>query len=122
MKDSAVRCAVVHGLANAGALLDAIRAGVVEYDFVEVMACPSGCAGGGGQPIDGTDRELGLVRGQTLRAIDRDKMPIRYSHENPQIRMLYDEFFGKPCSELAHHLLHTVHMPDDAGAKAKGSR
>ncbi len=111
-----IRCAVSHGLSNAHALLDAIRAGVVEYEFVEIMACPSGCAGGGGQPIDGTDCEQGLKRGQTLRAIDKTQMPLRYSHENPQIQMLYDVFFGKPCSELAHHLLHTVHLPDDAGA------
>lgn len=119
MDGTSVRCAVVHGLSNADALLNAIREGVVEYDFVEVMACPSGCAGGGGQPIDGSDRELGLVRGQTLREMDRTQTPLRYSHENPQVQMLYDEFFGKPCSELAHHLLHTVHMPDDAGAKAE---
>lgn len=117
MNGTPVRCAVSHGLSNAEALLDAIRAGVVEYEFVEIMACPSGCAGGGGQPIDGTDRELGMTRGGTLRKIDRTQMPLRYSHENPQIQMLYDEFFGKPCSELAHHLLHTVHMPVDAGAK-----
>lgn len=112
-----VRCAVAHGLSNADALLDAIRDGVVEYEFVEVMACPGGCAGGGGQPIDGSDCERGLERGQTLRQIDRTKMPMRYSHENPQIQMLYDQFFGEPCSELAHHLLHTVHMPDDAGER-----
>lgn len=118
MNGTGVRCAVVHGLSNADALLNAIREGVVEYDFVEVMACPSGCAGGGGQPIDGSDRELGLTRGSTLRAMDRTQTPLRYSHENPQVQMLYNEFFGKPCSELAHHLLHTVHMPDDAGAEA----
>lgn len=117
MKGTSVRCAVAHGLSNANALLDAIRAGVVEYEFVEIMACPSGCAGGGGQPIDGSDRELGMKRGQTLRKIDKTQKTIRYSHENPQIQMLYDEFFGKPCSELAHHLLHTVHLPNDAGAK-----
>ncbi|MDO4290626.1 MAG: [FeFe] hydrogenase, group A [Eggerthellaceae bacterium] len=105
-----VRCAVTSGLANAQKLLDAIRAGEVAYEFVEVMACPSGCAGGGGQPIDGTDRELGLARGGTLRGIDRTVTPLRYSHENPTIKVLYDEFLGEPCSEKAHHLLHTEHM------------
>lgn len=113
MNGTAVRCAVAHGLANANALLEAIRAGEVEYEFVEIMACPGGCAGGGGQPIDGTDRELGLVRGQTLRTIDRTQMPLRYSHENPQVQMLYREFLGEPCAELPHRLLHTVHLPNE---------
>ncbi len=117
MDGTPVRCAVAHGLSNAEALLDAIRTGAAEYEFVEIMACPSGCAGGGGQPIDGTDRELGMARGTTLRAIDRTQMPLRYSHENPQIQMLYQEFFGKPCSDLAHHLLHTTHLPADAGVE-----
>ena len=110
MNGTTVRCAVAHGLANANALLEAIRAGAVEYEFVEIMACPGGCAGGGGQPIDGTERELGLTRGQTLRQIDRTKMPLRYSHENPQVQMLYRQFLGEPCGELPHHLLHTVHV------------
>lgn len=110
--DAAVRCAVAHGLSNADSLLDAIRNGVVEYDFVEIMACPSGCAGGGGQPIDGSEAERGLERGQTLRKLDKTKLPLRYSHENPQVQMLYEEYFGEPCSELAHHLLHTTHVAD----------
>lgn len=105
-----VRCAVASGLANADALLDAIRSGEAAYEFVEVMACPSGCAGGGGQPIDGTDRELGLERGQVLRGIDRTAVPLRYSHENPVIKVLYEEFLGEPCGKLAHELLHVDHM------------
>lgn len=104
-----VRCAVASGLANAQKLLDAIRSGVVAYEFVEIMACPSGCAGGGGQPIDGTDRELGLARGGTLRGIDRTVTPLRYSHENPVVQTLYREFLGEPCGEVAHHLLHVEH-------------
>ena len=110
LKGTQVRCAVSHGMANGEALLDAIRAGIVEYDFVEVMACPSGCAGGGGQPIDGSESERGLARGQILRGIDKNETPLRYSHENPQVQMLYRDFFGEPCSEKAHHLLHTEHM------------
>lgn len=105
-----VRCAVAHGLSNAGALLDAIRSGQVSYDFVEIMACPSGCAGGGGQPIDGSEQELGATRGQTLRAIDRSGVPLRYSHENPQVQLLYDEYFGQPLSDKAHYLLHVNHI------------
>ena len=110
LKGTPVRCAVSHGMANGEALLDAIRAGIVEYDFVEIMACPTGCAGGGGQPIDGSEDERGLARGQILRSIDKNEMPLRYSHENPQVQMLYQDFFGEPCSEKAHHLLHTEHV------------
>lgn len=105
-----VRCAVVSGLGNAQKLLDSIRSGQVAYEFVEVMACPSGCAGGGGQPIGLEDKELGLERGGTLRAIDRRVTPLRYSHENPDIKALYDNYLGSPCSERAHHLLHTEYV------------
>ena len=66
-----IRCAVVHGLANADQLIAALDAGTVDYDFIEVMACPSGCAGGGGQPIDGSDRELGFARGAVLHTLDK---------------------------------------------------
>jgi len=76
---------------------------------VEVMACPGGCVGGGGQPIKGDDVELYGVRGQRLYDLDK-KNPMRFSHENPQVQKLYDEYLGKPNSELAHHLLHTDHM------------
>lgn len=105
-----VRCAVASGLANADKLIAAIRAGEVAYEFVEIMACPSGCAGGGGQPIDGSDCELGLSRGTVLRGIDRTVTPLRYSHENPMIQKLYKEFLGTPCHGLAHDLLHTTHV------------
>lgn len=111
---SEVRCAVTSGLASAQKLLDAIRTGEASYEFVEVMACPGGCAGGGGQPIDGSDRELGLERGATLRGIDRTKAPLRYSHENPVIKVLYDEFLGVPCEGRAHELLHTDHLAQRA--------
>ena len=53
-----------------------------------------------------------MERGQTLRKLDKTKLPLRYSHENPQVQALYSEYFGEPCSELAHHLLHTVHVAD----------
>lgn len=105
-----LRCAVVSGLADANMLLDEIRHGKASYDFVEVMACPSGCAGGGGQPIDGSDRELGLKRGATLRRIDRTKTPLRYSHENPVVQRIYEEHFEAPCSHAAHEYLHTEHV------------
>ena len=102
---SEVRIAVASGLANAEKLLAAIDAGEVEYDFVEVMACPGGCAGGGGQPIHEA-REMAGERGQTLYALDRTR-PTRFSHENPNVATCYEEFLGKPLSHLAHELLHT---------------
>ncbi len=100
-----VRVAVASGLANAEKLLAAIDAGEVEYDFVEVMACPGGCAGGGGQPIHEA-RELAGDRGQTLYALDR-KRATRFSHENPNVTTCYEEFLGEPLSHKAHELLHT---------------
>lgn len=89
-----VRVAVAHGLGNAARLLDAIRDGRVSYDFVEVMACPGGCVGGGGQPIhDGC--ELAAERGQVLWGLDA-KADIRFSHENPDVQACYSEFLGAP--------------------------
>lgn len=102
---SEVRIAVASGLANVEKLLAAIDAGEVEYDFVEVMACPGGCAGGGGQPIHEA-REMAGERGQTLYALDRTR-PTRFSHENPNVTTCYEEFLGEPLSHLAHELLHT---------------
>ncbi len=102
-----VRVAVVSGLANTRALMDAVDKGKVEYDFVEVMACPGGCAGGGGQPIQ-EGREMAPVRGEWLWEIDSDA-PVRFSHENPEVQALYKTYLGKPLGEKSHHLLHTDH-------------
>ncbi len=102
-----LRIAVVSGLANARALLEDLKNGRVSFDFVEVMACPGGCAGGGGQPIhDGL--ESAACRSQILWQLDRDSA-IRYSHENPEVNALYKNYLGAPLSEKAHHLLHTDH-------------
>ena len=103
-----VRCAVVSGLGNARKLLEQLKAGKVHYDFVEVMACPGGCVGGGGQPISVEDEERCGVRGERLYELDRAN-PMRFSHENPQVQALYDEFLGAPLSEKAEELLHTDH-------------
>ena len=101
----AVKVAVVSGLGNTRKLIEAIKAGKVEYDFVEVMACPGGCAGGGGQPIhDG--EELAETRSKTLYGID-STAKIRFSHENPTVQMTYEEFLEKPLSHRSHELLHT---------------
>ena len=106
-----VKVAVVSGLRNTRALMNDLRAGRAQYDFVEVMACPGGCAGGGGQPIkDGC--ELAMDRGEKLEQLDEDAV-IRFSHENPDVNALYSEYFGAPLSERSHHLLHTDHFAWD---------
>lgn len=104
-----LRCAVASGLANARHLLHALKRGEVKYEFVEIMACPGGCAGGGGQPIDGTDREKAVWRGNVLYDLDRHA-DLRFSHENPAVQALYQEELGEPCSEKAEHLLHCNHF------------
>lgn len=102
-----VRAAVVSGLGNARTLLDRMEKGEVQYDFVEVMACPGGCVGGGGQPIhDG--QELAFERGRKLYSLDRS-CAVRFSHDNPDIQKLYEEFMERPLSHRAHMLLHTEH-------------
>ena len=102
-----VRTAAVSGLGNARALLDRINKGEVHYDFVEVMACPGGCVGGGGQPIhDG--RELAYERGQKLYSLDKNAKR-RFSHENQDVQKMYEEYFVKPNSPKSHMLLHTEH-------------
>lgn len=103
--ETTVRLAVASGLGSARQLMDALRSGQVHYDFVEVMACPGGCSGGGGQPIhDGQD--FAPQRGQQLYQLDAES-PIRFSHENPDVQALYREYLGQPLSEKANHLLHT---------------
>ena len=100
-----LRTCTVNGLKNAETLLEEIRRGEASYDFVEVMACPGGCVGGGGQPIvDGV--EMADARGPKLYRLDEQR-PIRFSHDNPEIRRLYEEYLGKPLGEKSHKLLHT---------------
>ncbi len=106
-----IKVAVASGLGNTRQLIEAIRAGRVHYDFVEIMACPGGCGGGGGQPIhDG--EELAPVRGENLYCLDKNN-PIRFSHENPAVLKVYEEYFEKPLSHKAHELLHTDHFSWD---------
>jgi NADP-reducing hydrogenase subunit HndD len=100
-----VRVAVASGLGNARRLIEAIRNGTVEYDFVEIMACPGGCAGGGGQPIN-EGKELAYERAEVLYGLDRINN-LRFSHENPSVIKCYEEFLGKPLSHKSHELLHT---------------
>ena len=101
----AVRVAVASGLGNTRALMEAVKAGEVEYDFVEIMACPGGCAGGGGQPIH-EGQELADTRGSVLWNLDAASK-LRYSHENPDVLALYEQYLEKPLGHRSHHLLHT---------------
>ncbi|MCI8909392.1 MAG: 2Fe-2S iron-sulfur cluster binding domain-containing protein [Oscillibacter sp.] len=114
-----VRVAAVSGLANTRKLMEAIDSGMVDYDFVEVMACPGGCAGGGGQPIH-EGQEMAGSRGSQLWKMDA-KAPIRFSHENTDVQELYHAYLKKPLGELSHHLLHTDHEAWQAPvSKAEG--
>jgi NADP-reducing hydrogenase subunit HndD len=97
---------IAHGLGNARKLLDDVRAGKSKFHAIEVMACPGGCVGGGGQPLHHGKSGVIKARAAALYAEDRNK-PLRKSHENPFILKLYEEFLDKPNSEKAHHLLHT---------------
>lgn len=102
-----IRTCIVNGLGNARKMMEDIADGKVSYDFVEVMACPGGCVGGGGQPIlDGV--EMANVRAPKLYELDK-RREIRFSHENPEIKKIYEEYLEKPLSEKAHHLLHVEH-------------
>ena len=103
-----LRCAVVSGLGEARKLIEAILAGKAHYDFVEVMACPGGCAGGGGQPISCEDQELAGERGKRLHQLDQASL-LRFSHENPEVQALYRDYLGEPLSEKSEQLLHTDH-------------
>ena len=100
-----LKIAVVHGLSNADKLLTALKNGQNHYDFVEVMACPGGCVGGGGQPIH-DQKEMAALRAPVLYKQDREDS-LRFSHENPSIKAVYKDYLGEPLSERAEELLHT---------------
>jgi NADH-quinone oxidoreductase subunit G/[NiFe] hydrogenase diaphorase moiety small subunit/NADP-reducing hydrogenase subunit HndD len=90
---------------NAGKVMDSIRTGQANYHFIEFMACPGGCLGGGGQPIP-TSPEIRQKRAEAIYAEDAG-MPLRKSHQNPEIIKIYKDFLDYPLSEKSHHLLHT---------------
>ncbi|MBQ3519203.1 MAG: iron hydrogenase small subunit [Clostridia bacterium] len=108
-----IRVAVVSGTANAGKLLEMIKNGEKTYDFIEIMACPGGCVNGGGQPIQPASvhnfRDIRAERAAGLYADDK-ALPVRKSHENPDVKAIYDEFFGEPNSHKAHEILHTSYV------------
>lgn len=102
-----LKVAVANGLGNAKKLLDKVSEGKGDHHFIEIMACPGGCIGGGGQPIP-TTREIREMRINALYDLDKS-MALRKSHENPAIIQLYEEFLGQPLGEKSHHLLHTTY-------------
>lgn len=115
-----LKTAVVTGLANAREVMEQVRRGKVHYDFVEVMACPGGCVGGGGQPIhDGI--ELAKERANRLYHLDQTN-ELRFSHENPSVAALYQDYLDKPLSHKAHQLLHTDHTAWEMPQTMNGQR
>ncbi len=101
---------IAHGLGNARKLLDEVRAGASKYHAIEIMACPGGCIGGGGQPYHHGNSSILSKRAEAIYTEDERKT-IRKSHENPSIIKLYNEFLGEPGSHKAHSLLHTEYFP-----------
>lgn len=114
--DKKVKVAVAHGLANAQTIMEEIKSGKADYQFVEIMACPGGCITGGGQPIKNAkiqeEVDIHKKRAEAMYSID-EKSVIRKSHENPVIKQIYKEFLGEPNGELAHKLLHTHYSKKD---------
>ena len=104
-----INIGIAHGLGNARKLLDEIKTGKSEFHAIEIMSCPGGCIGGGGQPLHHNDSAILKARSKAIYQEDAGK-PIRKSHENPYIIKLYEEFLGKPMSDKAHHLLHTAYF------------
>lgn len=104
-----IKIGIAHGLGNARKLLEDIRAGKSEFHAIEIMSCPGGCIGGGGQPYHHGNADIIKKRQLAIYQEDKNKT-IRKSHENPYILKLYEEFLGKPLSEKAHHLLHTEYF------------
>lgn len=106
-----VNVAIVHGTANARKMIERVQSGEKQYHFIEVMTCPGGCIGGGGQPKDlaanADDTRKARIDGLYRRD---EKLPLRLSHENQEIKRLYEEFYGKPLSELAEQMLHTAYQ------------
>lgn len=105
-----VKVVVAHGLANAQTIMEEIKSGKADYQFVEVMACPGGCITGGGQPIKNSKIQetvdVHKKRAEAMYSID-ERSTYRKSHENPTVKQIYKEFLGEPNGELAHKLLHT---------------
>jgi len=103
-----IKVAIAHGLNNAKKIMELIKSGKADYSFIEIMCCPGGCIGGGGQPY-GTTNEVRAQRIAALYQVD-ESLPIRKSHQNPAIQELYRDFLKEPLGELSHQLLHTEYL------------
>ncbi|MDR1183122.1 MAG: [FeFe] hydrogenase, group A [Bacteroidales bacterium] len=101
-----INIGIAHGLSNARKLLEEIQEGKNTFHAIEIMACPGGCIDGGGQPLHHGNSDIIKARWEAIYQVDKN-MPLRKSHENPSIIKIYEEFLKTPCSEKAHHLLHT---------------
>ncbi|TSA27370.1 MAG: 4Fe-4S dicluster domain-containing protein [Bacteroidetes bacterium] len=104
-----LQCVVANGLAYAKQVMQNVKEGKVHYHFIEIMACPGGCLGGGGQPIP-TNKEIRNKRKHAIYEEDLG-MPLRKSHENPEVQEIYKEFLVKPLGHKSHELLHTHYTP-----------
>ena len=109
LEGKTLRVAVAHGTANARRIMDIVSEGTAPWHFIEIMACPGGCLGGGGQPIP-TNEEIRKARAKAIYGED-EQLALRKSHKNPQVLKLYEDFLGSPNSHKAHELLHTTYTP-----------
>ncbi|MDD7177874.1 MAG: [FeFe] hydrogenase, group A [bacterium] len=118
-----VNVAVVYGTANARKMIERMKQGDKQYHFIEVMTCPGGCIGGGGQPKD-LMKDADEVRKARIDSLYKKdaEMTLRKSHENPSIRQLYEEFYGKPLSEMAEKMLHTMYEDKSMILNKKGDK
>ena len=121
--DLEVNVAVVYGTANARKMIERMKQGDKQYHFIEVMTCPGGCIGGGGQPKDllKDADEVRKARIDSLYKKDAE-MTLRKSHENPSIKQIYEEFYGKPLSEMAEKMLHTLYEDKSMILNVKGDK
>ena len=110
MNGTKVKVAVAHTLQNAKVIMEQIKAGTADYQFVEIMTCPGGCVNGGGQPIHSAKTlnttDIKTLRAKAIYKSDK-KAALRKCHENPIVKTLYKEYFGEPNSHKAHEVLHT---------------
>jgi len=112
LEGAELKVAIAHGLTNANKIMKQVQKGKSPYHFVEIMACPGGCLGGGGQPIP-TSLDIRKKRMKAIYSED-ENMVLRKSHENPEVIAIYREFLGKPNSHVAHELLHTHYTARDS--------
>ncbi len=123
IKDMEVNVAVVYGTANARKMIERVKQGGKQYHFIEVMTCPGGCIGGGGQPKD-IMKDADQVRKARIASLYKrdEEMALRKSHENPSIKQIYEEFYGEPLSETAEKMLHTYYEDKSNIFKRKGEK